>query len=107
MIKKIFQLPPDFENRDSIILRDYLALERTQLANERTLMSYIRSSLYLMLGGIAFIQLQGFGQLKWIGYLSLFLSILFVGLGLFRFFHLRKRLSKFYADNRTPTQHKL
>ncbi|GAP67936.1 hypothetical protein BA6E_101382 [Bacteroidales bacterium 6E] len=33
-----------FENREQIILRDYLALERTRLANERTLLSYIRTS---------------------------------------------------------------
>ncbi|WP_299517905.1 DUF202 domain-containing protein, partial [uncultured Flavobacterium sp.] len=51
-IKKIFNFSSKFENRDEIILRDYLAMERTKLANERTLLSYIRSSLYLLLGGI-------------------------------------------------------
>lgn len=31
----------EFKNQEKIILRDYLALERTRLANERTLFSYI------------------------------------------------------------------
>jgi putative membrane protein len=59
-LKSIFNFSSKFQNQDEIILRDYLALERTKLANERTLLSYIRSSLYLMLGGIAIIQLEGF-----------------------------------------------
>lgn len=44
----------DFKPDKEVILRDYLAIERTRLANERTLLSYIRSSLYLLLGGMAF-----------------------------------------------------
>ncbi|MDH5381747.1 MAG: DUF202 domain-containing protein, partial [Cyclobacteriaceae bacterium] len=45
----------DYEVKEEIILRDFLALERTTLANERTLFAYIRTSLYLILAGIAFI----------------------------------------------------
>ena len=32
----------NFENDKELILRDHLALERTKLANERTLFAYIR-----------------------------------------------------------------
>jgi len=49
----------DFTNTDELILRDHLALVRTRLANERTLLSYIRSALYLLIGGIALLQLEG------------------------------------------------
>lgn len=86
----------DFENKEEIILRDYLALERTRLANERTLLSYIRSSLYLLLGGIAFLQLQGFGDLKWLGYVSLAFSGLFIVIGIARFHHLRSKLKRYH-----------
>ena len=37
----------NFENDKELILRDHLALERTKLANERTLFAYIRMALYL------------------------------------------------------------
>ena len=39
-----------FKNEE-LILRDYLAIERTKLANVRTLFSYIRTSLYLLTAG--------------------------------------------------------
>ena len=39
-------------------LREHLALERTKLANERTLLAYIRASLYLLVGGTALLQLK-------------------------------------------------
>jgi putative membrane protein len=68
-----------------------LALERTKLANERTLLSYIRSSL-LLLGGIAIIQLEGFEGIKFIGYISLFLTILLLVIGIYRFQKLNKQL---------------
>ncbi|MGV9013129.1 MAG: hypothetical protein ACOH13_11090 [Flavobacteriales bacterium] len=34
----------DLTNTENLILRDHLALVRTRLANERTLLSYIRSA---------------------------------------------------------------
>lgn len=36
-----------FDNDKVLILRDHLALERTKLANVRTLFAFIRTSLYL------------------------------------------------------------
>ena len=56
-----------FETKESIILRDYLALERTKLANERTLLAFTRTSLYMILGGIAFLQLEDLKMISWLG----------------------------------------
>jgi len=97
-IKKIFNFSSKFENRDEIIPRDYLAMERTKLANERTLLSYIRSSLYLLLGGIAIIQLEGFESIKFIGYISLGLTILLVIIGIYRFQKLNRQLKNYYSQ---------
>ncbi len=94
-MKDILKPTSDFELEDEIILRDFLALERTRLANERTFLSYIRTSLYLFLGGLAFLQLQGFGEIGWIGYLSLALSIIMLVVGYIRFRHLKKQLAKY------------
>lgn len=94
------RLNPRFENREEVILRDFLALERTRLANERTLLSYIRSSLYLVLGGIALLQLKDFTEIRWLGYFSLGLSILFVIIGISRFFQLHRTLRDHYYDNK-------
>lgn len=97
-LKKILTFSRNFENQDEIILRDYLALERTKLANERTLLSYIRSSLYLLIGGIAIIQLQGFESIKFLGYVSFGLTILFINIGIYRFHKLNRRLKDYYKQ---------
>jgi len=96
--RDIFSFSSKFQNQDKIILRDYLALERTKLANERTLLSYIRSSLYLLLGGIAIIQLDGFESIKFLGYVSLSLTILFIIIGVYRFQKLNKQLRNYYLQ---------
>ena len=93
---KILQFGRDFKPDEEIILRDYLAIERTRLANERTLLSYIRSSLYLILGGIAFLQLEGFANIKYLGILSLVLSVIFLVIGVYRFMLLKRSLKNLY-----------
>jgi len=85
-----------FEFREKIILRDYLALERTRLANERTLFSYIRTCLYLVIAGIAFIQLKEFASIKWLGYFSFAVSLVVLITGLINYLVLRKKLLGFY-----------
>lgn len=73
---------------------EILALERTKLANERTLLSYIRSSLYLLLGGIGILQLKDFESIKWLGYVALAVCVIFLAVGIFRYVLLLRRLYK-------------
>ena len=87
---------PDFQNNKEIILRDYLALERTRLANERTLFSYIRTALYLILGGIAFMEMEDFKAVKWLAPVCFVLSIMILITGIIKYFVMKKRLKKFY-----------
>ncbi|HDR89288.1 MAG TPA: DUF202 domain-containing protein [Bacteroidetes bacterium] len=88
-----------FQTREKIILRDYLALERTRLANERTLLSYSRTSLYMLLGGIAFLQLSDFFRLRWLGYLVIVLSVILILVGIYRYFQIRSRLRRYYRNS--------
>lgn len=93
---KLLRFGRDFEPDEKVILRDYLAIERTRLANERTLLSYIRSSLYLLLGGIAFFQLKEFSNFKYLALLSLIFSVIFFIIGVYRFTLLKKSLKRVY-----------
>jgi putative membrane protein len=88
-----------FDHKDEIILRDYLALERTKLANERTLLAYSRTSLYMLLGGVAFFQLQGFRNIQWLGYVALILGMILILVGLYRYFQIKARLGRYYRRN--------
>jgi putative membrane protein len=104
MFNDILNSSPEFDKSKDLSLSDYLAIERTKLANERTLLAYTRSSLYLLLGGIAFIQLQGYDNLKWLGYLSLCLSVVIMAIGMLRFFFLKKRLKRYYSEKEIGTR---
>lgn len=99
MRKKFRQLTKftqDYENKEEIILRDHLSMERTKLANERTLLSYVRTSLYLLLGSIAFLGMKDFEEIRYMGYLSFALSVILIVVGIVRFIQLKKHLKKMY-----------
>jgi putative membrane protein len=53
--------------QDELILRDELAIDRTLLANENTLLAYLRSALTLLIAGVTFIHLFPQSWLWWLG----------------------------------------
>ncbi len=77
---------------DETLIREHLALERTKLANERTLLSYTQAALYFLLGGLALVQLKEYEEMHYIGYLALFFSALFVTVGIWRFIVLKNKM---------------
>lgn len=106
-LKKLITFTDDYENNETIILRDHLSIERTKLANERTLLSYIRTTLYLILGGIAFLGMKDLEEIKGLGYFSLALSVIVLIIGIARFYQLKKHITKMYetkqVEKTTPT----
>ena len=61
--------------KEELILRDELAIDRTLLANERTLMAYIRLSITMVIAGVSIIH---FAMEKWfetIGFLCVPIGI--------------------------------
>jgi uncharacterized membrane protein YidH (DUF202 family) len=59
------------------------------LANERNVLAYTRPSCYLVIAGLALVQLEGHGDLLWVGLLSLVLSAAFLVIGIVRFMRLK------------------
>jgi putative membrane protein len=102
-LKQLIRFTDDYQAKEEIILRDHLAMERTKLANERTLLSYIRTSLYLMLGGIAFLGMGDLYDTQVPGYISLALSALILIIGILRFYQLKKHLKNFYQLSEETT----
>lgn len=92
---------------DEKLLREHLALERTKLANERTLLSYIRASIYLLISGLALLQIKEYQgiSLMWVGYLSLFLCIMFVIVGFSRYVTLEKKLNNLLREDEEDQSH--
>ena len=76
----------NFENDKELILRDHLALERTKLANERTLFAYIRMALYLLTVGIGIFQVESISRLHGLAWVCIMAGII---LFFFRLYPLR------------------
>lgn len=53
--------------RDELILRDELAIDRTLLANERTLLAYLRSAVSLGIAGLSIMHFAAHGWYFWAG----------------------------------------
>ncbi len=53
---------------EDMILRDYLAIDRTKLANERTLLAFIRTFIGLLASGLGMVKLFEFDVTTVIGY---------------------------------------
>jgi putative membrane protein len=102
-IRKIISFTEDYEKKEDIILRDHLAMERTKLANERTLFSYIRTSLYLVLGGIAFLGMKDLKEFYYVGYFSLITSVVLIIVGIIRYYQLKNHLKKLYKPLKNST----
>ena len=98
-IKKITgtkHLKSTYKNREKIILRDFLAMERTTLANERTLFAYLRAGVYMIIAGIAFLELREFMDLEWLSYVLFGFSLILFIYGISRYVILNRKLHVFY-----------
>ena len=86
----------DGEKKD-LILRDYLAIDRTKLANSRTLLAYLRTAMVMALSGITLIELLAeFKILHYLGYALIPMSFIVLALGLFQYFVVQRKVKNRY-----------
>ena len=78
------------------MIRDYLAAERTDLAIDRTLFSYIRTSMTVVIVGISLIKLFNDYYLHLIGYILMFVATGLFVIGFFQTNKLREKLKEDY-----------
>ncbi|HOW27374.1 MAG TPA: DUF202 domain-containing protein [Elusimicrobiota bacterium] len=77
-------------DKETLILRDRLALDRTHLANERTLLSYIRTALALLLTGLGLLKFFLNPLLQGLGIMFIFSSMVVSLVGWKRYSHMRR-----------------
>ncbi len=82
--------------KSKLILRDVLAIDRTKLANERTFLAYFRSAVVIISSGAAIIKLDFLAEILIIGYIFMFVGALLIGIGIARFFYVKKRIESLY-----------
>lgn len=83
---------------DTLIARDWLALDRTRLANERTLLAYIRTS--AALAGLGVIMAKWFSHIPaQLGGAALIVGAVVIGvLGAWRFIQIERRYRALRRD---------
>ena len=79
---------------DELILRDWLARDRTVLANERTLLAYIRTALALLAAGVGLIHFFDELSAQVTGWVMVALVPLIGAVGIWRFTSVRQRLKR-------------
>jgi putative membrane protein len=78
-------------NKD-LVLREYLAIERTRLANETTLLAYIRTGLYFLVAGSTLGHLVQSTFWNIVGTPLIFIGLIIVLLGFLRYLRLRRAI---------------
>ena len=84
--------------RDEMIVRDYLALDRTILANERTLLAYLRTFIGTFSAGIAIVKLIDTPLMNVIGFIFIIVSPFFIIFGMIRYIQVSKKLKTLDED---------
>jgi putative membrane protein len=70
-------------------IRDRLARQRTELANERTLLSYIRTAMGFFIVGVPAVWWLELPGVQVLGVVSLVVGVGFLGVGVWRFFTIK------------------
>lgn len=79
-----------------LILRDYLAIERTILTNEATFLAYIRTSLTIIVVGVTVFKLSlGNATFQNLGVVLTVVGILIMIIGSTRTIQMRNKINKF------------
>ena len=87
-------------NKD-LVLREYLAIERTRLANERTLLTYIRTGLYFLVAGSTLGHLIDTTFWEMMGLPIIIIGAMITAYGVVRFVRMGRQIekSKKYVGN--------
>ncbi len=81
---------------EALILRDYLAIDRTVLANERTVLAYTRTALTLLVIGATLFHLFDWWLFQVAGFIFGALGALIFVIGIVQFIRVKQKLSKIH-----------
>ncbi len=97
MKKSVMRFYSEFNDR--MILRDYLALDRTILANKRTILAYFRTFIGLVASGTGMIKLVATPVITVIGYVFIILAFPLMITGIIEFLRVSRSLSRIVKTN--------
>lgn len=84
--------------KQELILRDSLALDRTRLANQRTLLSFFRTGLTLVVTALAIFELKEKDWYLFLGKVALVVGVIIIIIGFINFFIIKRRIDQSYKS---------
>ena len=81
---------------DQLITRDWLAIERTRMANERTFLSYLRSAIVFLASGVTILKIEQLSELEELGWFLVILTPLMLLGGIYRLIKVSRVIRKYY-----------
>ncbi|MFH2068047.1 MAG: DUF202 domain-containing protein [Candidatus Omnitrophota bacterium] len=88
------EYPYDKFCKEELILRDFLATDRTVLANERTFLAYIRTALSVFAVGASFLQFFRSFFMEIIGWIFIPLGIIIFIVGWVKYEKMKRQINK-------------
>ena len=86
--------PYEIFSEKELILRDYLAIDRTTLANERSLLAYTRTALTMIITGLSLIKFFDSLWSQIFGWIFIALAVVVGIMGASRYLRFRKNINK-------------
>lgn len=86
------------KEKEELITRDWLAIDRTKMANERTFLAYIRTFMVVLGSGIAIIKVEVLQDLTGLGFFFIALAPIILIFGIARYLYVRKHIHKYYSE---------
>lgn len=81
-------------NKEELILRDHLAIDRTILSNERTILSYSRTALGVMAAGATLIHFISDYRIKAAGAALILFGFIIIFIGIYRYKKMKDSIDK-------------
>ncbi|MHB1281629.1 MAG: DUF202 domain-containing protein [Acidithiobacillus sp.] len=85
--------------KSKLVLRDWLALDRTAAANRRVFYSFLRTTLDLTIAGLILIHFFNYQSIIVIGAIFLLLSVVVGSFSYFRFLRVQSHYHKFLRES--------
>lgn len=80
-----------------LILRDTLALDRTRLANQRTLLAFVRTGLYLAVTGAGIFQFSDTNRFFWLAWILIGVGIVVAAFGIWTYWNMQRKIAACYV----------
>ena len=84
--------------KEELITRDWLAIDRTRMSNERTFLAYLRTFIVVLSSGVAIMKVDALQEMFDLGIFLLVLAPLIFVIGLTRFIYVRRHIRKYHEE---------